>query len=145
MSTDQQQIIEALSKPAIYGLADGQTVERNETHGALVFLAGERAYKLKRAVKYPYLDYSTPELRHKACLAELEVNRRAAPQLYLAVKAVVREGEALSLADGEPPDAVDWVLVMQRFAESDLLEQRRRAGKLTPELMRSLADTIAGF
>jgi len=63
----------------MYGLADDETVERSETHGAVVFLAGDRAYKLKRAVKYPYLDYSTPELRRKACLAELEVNRRAAP------------------------------------------------------------------
>ena len=145
MSSDQQPVIEALSNPALYGLPDSEAVERSETHGAVVFLAGDRAYKLKRAVKYPYLDYSTAELRHKACLAELEVNRRAAPQLYLGVKAVVREGGRLRIADGEPPGAVDWVLVMRRFEESDLLEQQRRAGKLTPELMRSLAETIAGF
>ena len=129
----------------MYGLADDETVERSETHGAVVFLAGDRAYKLKRAVKYPYLDYSTPELRRKACLAELEVNRRAAPQLYLAVKAVVRDGEVLRLAEDQPAGAIDWVLVMRRFEESDLLEQQRRAGKLTSELMRSLAETIAGF
>lgn len=145
MSAAQQQVIEALSKPAFYGLPDSEKVDRSETHGAVVFLAGDCAYKLKRAVKYPYLDYSTPELRRKACLAELEVNRRAAPQLYLAVKAVARDGDALRLADGEPPEAVDWVLVMRRFAESQLLEQQRIAGRLTPGLMRALAETIAGF
>jgi aminoglycoside phosphotransferase family enzyme/predicted kinase len=145
VSPDQQQTIEALSRPEIYGLADDETVKRSETHGAVVFLAGDRAYKLKRAVKYPYLDYSTPELRRKACLAELEVNRRAAPQLYLGVNAVVRDSGRLRLAEGEPAGAIDWVLVMRRFEESDLLEQQRSAGKLTPELMRSLAETIAGF
>jgi len=144
VSAEQQPVIDALSAPATYGLPDGEKVERNETHGAVVFLAGDRAYKLKRAVKYPYLDYSTPELRRKACLAELEVNRRAAPDLYLSVKAVVRDGDRLHLADGGP-GAVDWVLVMRRFEESGLLEQQRRAGKLTPELMRALAETIAGF
>jgi aminoglycoside phosphotransferase family enzyme/predicted kinase len=145
VSSEQQPVIAALSKPAIYGLPDNAKVERSETHGAVVFLAGDRAYKLKRAVKYLYLDYSTPELRRKACLAELEVNRRVAPDLYLSVNAVVRDGDRLRLADGEPPGTVDWVLVMRRFAESDLLEQQRIAGRFTPELMRTLAETIAGF
>jgi uncharacterized protein len=145
VTADQQPVVDALSSPATYGLASSETVERNETHGAIVFLAGERAYKLKRAVKYPYLDYSTPELRRKACLAELDVNRRAAPELYLAVKAVVRDDARLKLSEEPGAEAVDWVLVMRRFQESDLLEQQRRAGKLTPEMMRSLAETIAAF
>ena len=145
MAADQQEAIEALSRPSIYGLSDTATVERAETHGAIVFLAGERAYKLKRAVKYPYLDYSTPELRRQASFAELEVNRRAAPEIYLAVQAVVRRADRLRLADGEPADALDWVLVMRRFAESDVLERRRVAGRLSPDLMRTLAETIAGF
>lgn len=150
VEADQKPVIDALSDPATYGLAAADKIERSETHGAIVFLAGERAYKLKRAVKYPYLDYSTPELRHQACRAELEVNRRAAPELYLAVNAVVRalsdqKGGQLHLSEDEDADAVDWVLVMRRFEESDLLEQQRRAGKLTPEMMRALAETIARF
>src|SRR5437870_4130172 len=64
------------------------------THASLVFLAGRRAYKLKRAVKYPYLDFSTVERRRAACTAELQLNRRTAPQLYLEVRALSR------LADG---------------------------------------------
>ena len=144
-SADQQPVIEALANPATYGLGASEPVARRETHGAIVFLAGERAYKLKRAVKYPYLDYSTLELRRPACLAELEVNRRAAPALYLAVQAVVRDGSGLRLSQDASAEAVDWVLVMRRFQESDLLEQQRRAGKLTPEMMRALAETIASF
>lgn len=150
VNADQQPVIDALSRPATYGLPDGATVERAETHGAIVFLAGERAYKLKRAVKYPYLDYSTPELRRRACLAELEVNRRAAPEIYLGVAAVVGEAGRLRLIPcesegGEPAGALDWVLVMRRFAESDVLERRRIAGRLSPETMRALAETIAEF
>jgi aminoglycoside phosphotransferase family enzyme len=56
----------------------------------LVFLAGDRAYKLKRAVKFPYLDFSTAEQRMTACKAELALNRRTAPELYLEVRALVR-------------------------------------------------------
>ncbi len=145
MTGDQSAVIEALSDPALYGLPAATKIERAETHGAIVFLAGERAYKLKRAVKYPYLDYSTPELRRRACRAELEVNRRATPEIYLGVNAVMRDDGRLRLAEGEPEGAVDWVLVMRRFAESDVLEQQRVAGRLSAETMRALAETIAGF
>jgi uncharacterized protein len=142
----QQEVIEALRRPAIYGLPAAETVDREETHGALVFLAGDRAYKLKRAVKYPYLDYSTPELRRAACRAELEVNRIAAPELYLGVKGIVRGAGGLELVDEEKAgDALDWVLVMRRFEQDALLEQMRINGRLTPELMRELAEIIADF
>src|SRR5258708_40378402 len=69
----------------------GDPVERIATHGAVVLLAGDRAYKIKRAVKYPYMDFSTLALREEACRAELAVNRRTAPQLYLDVVAVIAE------------------------------------------------------
>src|SRR5262249_25189129 len=59
------------------------TVERIDTHASIVFLTGSFAYKVKRAVKYPFLDFSTLEKRHRACLNELRINRRTAPQLYL--------------------------------------------------------------
>ena len=58
MPNSQQDVIAFLSDPRSYGLGDGE-VERRETHGAIVFLAGDRAWKLKRAVRYPYMDYST--------------------------------------------------------------------------------------
>jgi uncharacterized protein len=71
----QDEVIAFLRRSTSYGLA-GSAVETVETHISIVFLAGEYAYKLKRAVKYPYLDFSAPELRRAACEAELTLNRR---------------------------------------------------------------------
>ena len=142
---DQTAIIAFLSQPATYGLTDG-TVERIETHGAIVFLAGDRAYKLKRAVKYPYMDYSTAERRHAMCVRELEINRRMAPQIYLEVRAIVRQpDDSLGFAAADAADAPDCVVVMRRFAQDTLFGRLCDAGRLTPERMRELADTLAAF
>lgn len=114
------------------------------THASVVFLRGEQAFKLKRAVRYTYLDYSSLERRRVACEAELAINRRIAPALYEAVVPVCRGADgALSLGgDGKP---VDWVVVMRRFADAALLDRMAERGILTPTLMRALADTIAAF
>src|SRR5690348_5969695 len=143
---DQNDTIRFLSEPGSYG-SFLTHVERRETHGALVFLAGNRAYKLKRAVRYPYLDYSTTERRRAMCEAELSVNRRTAPKLYLGVKSIVREknGRLRFGGEGEQELAIDWVVEMRRFDESQLLEEIRKRGALTPRIMRDLADTIAQF
>ena len=82
--SDQSVIIAFLSDPRSYGPGI-EAVERHETHGAVVFLAGDRAYKLKRAVRYPYMDFSTAERRELMCRREMEVNRSAAPGLYLSL------------------------------------------------------------
>lgn len=141
-SANQDDIVAFLSGPASYGVAG--TVERCETHGAIVFLAGERAYKLKRAVRFPYMDYSTPERRRAACESELAVNRRMAPSLYLEVRGIVRATDGkLGFGESDDPEAVDWVVVMKRFAQSSLLGEMWRQGRLNDTLMRKLADTIA--
>src|SRR3954451_21403568 len=80
----QQEVFAFLSTPAAYGLSAG-SVERIDTHISAVFLAGDRAYKLKRAIRSEYVDFSTVELRHVACEAEVRLNRRTAPSLYLGV------------------------------------------------------------
>ncbi|MFP6748901.1 MAG: DNA-binding protein, partial [Alphaproteobacteria bacterium] len=94
----QQDIIAFLKRPESHeshdlGRDDGVCCV--ETHAALIFLVGEFAYKLKRAVRLPYLDFSTLEKRHAACENEVRLNRRTAPKLYLGVEAVERQ------ADGE--------------------------------------------
>src|ERR1700757_3885415 len=143
MADDQRDIIEFLSTPSSYGT----TVERVdviETHASLVFLAGDRAYKLKRAVKYPYLDFSTPEHRRRACEAELALNRRTAPTLYLEAQALVRmsDGKIGFAADGP---AIDWVVVMRRFEQSSLFDALAQTGGLSVPLMYQLAGHIADF
>src|SRR6187402_3332232 len=96
ITEDQTEVVTFLASPATYG---GATVERVETHASVVFLAGTRAWKLKRAVRYDYLDFSTVERRKAMCQAELRINRRAAPGIYRRVVAVTREADG-SLALG---------------------------------------------
>src|SRR5262249_40637602 len=142
---NQKDVIAFLSNPQSYGLKDN-VVERHETHGAIVFLAGDRAYKLKRAVHFPYMDYSTPERRREMCERELVVNRRTAPELDLETGAILRDGDR-DLRFGVPEDSpiLDWVIVMRRFHQDNLLEEMRKKGQLTAPLFRSLAGTIAEF
>lgn len=138
----QQPVIDFLGRPDTYG-AGLARVERIDTHGAVVFLAGERAYKLKRAVRFPYMDYSTLERRRAMCEAELAINRRTAPMLYEAVIPVTRDGAGLRLGgDGAP---VDWLVVMRRFDQSGLLDRMAERGALAIALMPVLADEIATF
>ena len=143
MVDDQRATIAFLSDPSSYGPSINQ-VERHETHISFVFLAGERAYKLKRAVKYPYLDFSTVERRRQTCEAELRLNRRTAPELYLEVRPIIRDLGGVVGWDGDR-DAVDWVVVMRRFGQDQLLAAVARAGRLDGELVRSLAAHIADF
>src|SRR6266851_5335982 len=121
MPDDQQDVITFLSDPSSYGKGVEQ-VEIIETHISLVFIAGDRAYKLKRAVKYPYLDFSTVERRRRACEAELALNRRTAPALYLEVRSLNRT-PAGDIAWEGPGEVVDWVVVMRRFEQSALFDR----------------------
>lgn len=143
MAGDQRDIIEFLSEASSYG-SDVGDVERHNTHISLVFLAGDRAYKLKRAVQFPYLDFSTTEKRRRACEAELALNRRTAPELYQGVRAIIRRSDG-RLAWGKDGEVVDWVVVMRRFAQDRLLAAVARTGGLNPRLLYTLAAHIAEF
>ena len=110
---DQLQVIEFLSRADSYG-AGVDDVKKIETHISVVFLAGKRAFKLKRAVKYPYLDFSTLELRHNTCMAEISVNRRTAPGLYKGVVALTAD-ESGALSIGGEGEVVEWLVEMARF------------------------------
>ncbi|MGZ8409639.1 MAG: bifunctional aminoglycoside phosphotransferase/ATP-binding protein [Hyphomicrobium sp.] len=143
---DQIEVIEFLSRPESYrtvaSFADN--VERIDTHASIVFLNSDRAYKLKRAVKFPYLDFSTRDLRRRYCEAEVRINRRTAPHIYLGVRCITRAaGGALRLnGEGEP---VDWVVEMVRFDEETLFDRLAKKGVLDRFAMEDLADTIARF
>jgi hypothetical protein len=140
---DQREVISFLSDGASYG-KPGMTVDRIETHISIVFLIGDRAYKLKRALSFSYLDYSTTALRGAFCKAELELNRRTAAALYLRVRAITRQADG-NLAFDDDSTVIDWVLEMRRFSQSDLFDRLAETRKLTPELMRELTDVIASF
>jgi aminoglycoside phosphotransferase family enzyme len=142
-SDPQNLVIGFLSDPASYGLSDGE-VQRVETHCSIVFLVADRAYKLKRAIRYASLDYTTREFRRQACLSELELNRRTAPRIYLDVLAINRDATGALAFNGAGP-ALDYVVVMRRFAQSDLFDHLADTGTLTPGLMRMLGESIARF
>jgi aminoglycoside phosphotransferase family enzyme/predicted kinase len=138
---DQAAVIDCLASPSTHG---GSSVERIDTHASIVFLAGDRAYKLKRAVRFDYLDFSTAELRHAFCDAELRLNRRTAPTIYRRVVAVTREADGSYALDGKGPP-VDWVVVMNRFPQEALFDRLAATGNLARDLMSPLAATIADF
>src|SRR5262249_36210904 len=106
----QDEVLSFLADPATYGGA-GTTVRRIDTHAASVFLAGKRALKIKRAVRFAFLDYSTLDKRKRACAAEIAVNRPLAPELYRGVIAITRgrDGRLALGGDGEP---VEWAVDM---------------------------------
>lgn len=137
---DQDEVIAFLSSPAAF--ADHpRDIERHETHGALVFLAGSQAFKIKRAVAFEYMDFSTLDRRRRMLERELRINRRYAPGLYLGTVAVTRQPDG-TLALGGSGQPVEYALEMHRFSQSDLLGQLARRRALTPSQAVDLADTV---
>jgi aminoglycoside phosphotransferase family enzyme/predicted kinase len=128
----QDEVLAFLADPATHG---GQKVRRIDTHASSVFLTADRALKVKRAVRFPFLDYSTLEKRKAACEAELKVNAPYAPQIYRGVVAITREGGG-KLAVGGPGEPVEWAVEMARFDEDCTLDH------LTKQIDSRLADAL---
>ncbi len=143
-TADQTEVIAFLSKPESYA-GELTPVERIDTHAAIVFLAGDKAYKLKRAVTLPYLDFSTPEKRRQVCERELALNKQIAPSLYLRVLPVVRPKRGQTLTLGGNGDPVDWVIEMRRFDQDALFDRLATSGQLQIQNIESLAAVIAAF
>ena len=135
----QDAVVAFLNTPGIVG----DDVPRHiETHIAHVFVGRERALKIKRAVKLPYLDFSSLEQRRAACLREIEVNQPTAPDLYLGVGPItVREDGRLAV--GGAGTAIEWAVEMLAFAAGNLLSERARDGRLTTEILLETADVVA--
>jgi uncharacterized protein len=139
----QANVLDFMGRPRSYEPAP-VTVERIETHASVVFLSGPFAYKVKRAVKYPFLDFSTLERRREACLNELRVNRRTAAQLYLEVLPITSEDSGDFRFNGEGR-TVEWVLKMRRFDQAKLFDRMASEGRLDVGAMPRLAEIIAAF
>jgi aminoglycoside phosphotransferase family enzyme/predicted kinase len=122
MNTDKT-LQDFLSQAASYPEST-HTVELRETHISQVFLTDESAYKIKKRCKLPFLDYSTLEARHAACLAELQLNRRFSQDIYRDVVAITQEGKDLAL-NGQGP-AVDYAVWMRRIPDACLMDERLR-------------------
>jgi uncharacterized protein len=137
----QHDVVTFLLAPATHG---GLDVERIDTHISTVFLAGDRALKLKRAVHYDYVDFSTPDLRRAACEAEVRLNRRTAPELYRGVVAVTRAPDGSLALDGTGTPC-DWLVDMRRFDQALLLDRLAARGALDVDAAHSLGAAVAEF
>lgn len=142
VSADQNDVIHFLKNPASHGVAAG-AVTRIETHCAVIFLVGDRAFKLKKAVRYPFLDFSTLARRKAACEAEIALNQPAAPSLYLGLRRLGRDREGRVCWDGD--ETIDWVVEMRRFPDDALLSSVAARGGLDRPLCCALADRIAAY
>ena len=137
-AADQERVFAFLSDPRTH---DGNPVRRIDTHAASVFLAGSRALKVKRAVKFPFLDYSTLEKRKEACDQEIEINRKFAPQIYRGCVSVTKNSEG-SLQIGGQGTILEWAVDMVRFDENRTLDKLAGHGPLNQALAEDVADAI---
>jgi uncharacterized protein len=138
---DQSDIFAFLGDPATYGLAPEDEVKRIDTHGAVVFLAGRDAYKVKRAISYPFMDFSTLEKRRLACENEITVNHDNAPALYLGTLPLRRGAQGLTLG-GEAGQIVEWAVHLRRFDETATLDLLADRGALDCDVIAELAEIV---
>jgi uncharacterized protein len=136
----QADVLAFLAQPRSWPEAP-PNVEIIETHGAVVFMAGDTVLKIKRAVKLAYFDFSTLERRRQFAQRELEINTAAAPDIYLGLVAITRQDDG-KLAIGGTGTPVEWAVHMRRFEQDQLLSCIVEAGGLTSELSTVLADAI---
>jgi uncharacterized protein len=139
---DLPQLIEAMSSPAAYPYAV-DAVEVRQTHISVVFLAGAFVYKVKKPVRFDFLDFSTLERRRHFCEEEVRLNRRLAPDVYLGVVPVVTAGSGVKVEGNS--EIVEWAVKMERLPESATFRDKVRRGELTAELVEALARRIAAF
>jgi uncharacterized protein len=134
----------ALADPAAYPSRPDR-VEIRETHLSWVFLAGDRAYKLKKPLVLPFVDYGTPARRRRMCREELRLNARLAPGIYLGVRSVVPVGAGVRIAPEDAPGAVDWVVEMRRYDEGATMAALLARGELGSEAVQHVGQAIAAF
>lgn len=138
------QLQDALLSPQAFPTTRLTEVERIQTHISWVFLLENDVYKLKRPVDLGFLDFRTAEKRRLACEAEVELNRRLAPDVYLGVVAVCQTPDGALHVDG-PGDVVDWAVHMRRVPDAERADNLLQARKLSPDHVDAIAQRLVGF
>ena len=139
----QAQAVAFLQNPNAYD-PPANNITTINTHAAIIFLAGDFAYKMKRAVRYSYLDFSTLEKRRRFCENEIKRNRTAAPGIYFDTIAIRRTKRG-NLAFNKPGQPIEWLVRMRRFDQALLFSRMADQKTLTNGHMASLACTIARY
>lgn len=136
---DQKDLVRAFEAGEVAGVE--RPVQRIDTALSHVFLSGRHAYKLKRAIRLPFVDFRTARQRRMACEAELTINRRFGSPLYRCVAGVMKAGSGYKLTQADA--ALDWVVVMDRFADSQRFDALAQEGGLAVEQAERAAELIA--
>jgi aminoglycoside phosphotransferase family enzyme/predicted kinase len=142
MAPNLPPLIQALLEPQRYPDA-AQRVELVETHISWVLLAGDFAYKVKKPLKLPFLDFSTLAQRQLCCQDELRLNRRFAPELYLDVVGIFNTSQDPHFGGTGTP--IEYAVKMRRFDESGRLDRLCARGELQPRHLSDLAETLVVF
>ena len=143
-AVSEEDVRAALVRPEFYPDRPDR-VDVRETLVSWVFLAGDRAYKLKKPMVLPFLDYGTRQRRREMCGEEVRLNRRLAPDLYLGVRSVAASADGLALAAEDDPRAVDYLVEMRRFDEQSTLAAKLERGELKRGEVVALARVLARF
>jgi aminoglycoside phosphotransferase family enzyme/predicted kinase len=143
-ATERQELLEAMLAPSFYPHAPS-SVELRETHISWVFLAGDRAYKVKKPIVFPFLDYGTLPRRHEMCREEIRLNRRLAPQIYLGVVGIAGSEGRYRLTSEDDPAAIEYAVEMRRVEEDRNLAVLASRGELEPTQVEALARRLARF
>jgi aminoglycoside phosphotransferase family enzyme len=125
-------------------LAGADRAVARETHMSWVFLTEDLVFKLKKPVRFSYLDFSTLQARETACREELILNRRLAPDVYLRLARLTREDDGVLKIDGQGR-TIDWLVVMRRLPKDEMLDARIQAGRLTRKDIEDLAAVLTVF
>ena len=148
MGQPEADLIAAMTEPGFYPERP-PNVEFRQTHISCVFLAGQSVYKIKKPVRFPFVDYSTLKLRYEFCQEEVRLNRRLTPRVYLGVFPIIRGPQGLALG-AEPveqfdPTAVEYAVKMRRLPDERSLERLVRANQVNDTDMRRIAQVLAKF
>src|SRR5215475_15225756 len=138
----QPELVSAMLEPSFYPKRPTK-VAHKETHISHVFLTDDLVYKVKKAVRFSFLDYSTLSKRRHFLNEELRLNRRLAPSVYLAVMPISFDSTGWRLGGWSEP--VEYTLIMRRLPERRMLPFLLDSGQLTPEMMRAVAEVLAPF
>lgn len=145
---DQSRVIDFLSEAQNYPEEITQDrlieIQQIETHGAIIFLTDTKAYKLKKSVYFPYMDYSTLAKRKSMCDREILLNKRTATEIYRRILPITREADNTLAFDGEG-ETMEWLVEMNRFEPSDVLDWVAERGELTSEIIDKIAANLVNF
>lgn len=140
---DQEEVIDFLSEKSSFPWPV-EEVKKRETHGAIIFIVGDYALKIKKSVYFSYMDFSTLDKREKVCRRELELNKKTAPHIYLDVIPITRDSaNRLSLQGAG--EVVEWCVLMKRFNEANLMSERLESGTISEKNIKDLSKVISAF